>query len=270
MGWRLVACAATGNALESWLPVASVAAVTTLLTACGVPLLVPDDRKLVCEVAIVEKFDAPSFHENVLAGPAGGLAGAGAGALQGLGYGMVGYAAIITVPIGALIGAVAGTTCAAAGLGHPNAETDFAEFLNAVDASAMKKALVAELKAPRAECSPTRDIGSSASAPDAVIDIEKIDAGMGCAFGQQQYWLAVKWRTTVAATGRQLNETTTRCEQTSFRSVDDWFADPERARTEIEHVFAATGRRMAAQLLAQDMPYECKLRSLESGEVVAK
>ena len=106
--------------------------------------------------------------------------------------------------------------------------------------------------------------------PDATIDIEKFDAGMSCAYSQQQYWIAVQWRTKVAATGRQLNWTTTRCAQTSFRTVDDWYADPERARAEIENAFAATGRRMAGQLLAKDMPYQCELRSDATGAVVAK
>jgi hypothetical protein len=252
-----------GIALESRLTVAAVTAVAFLLTACAVPLLAPEDRKQVCEVAVVEKFAAPVFHANVLAGPAGGLAGAGGGALQGLIGGFPG--AIVTVPLGALIGGVAGTTCAAAGMSHPDAETDFGTFLRAANASALKLALEAEMNAPRAECSRPRT-----TSPDAAIEIEKLAAGMGCAFGQHSYWVEVQWRTTIAATGRQLNWTTTRCAQTSFRTVDDWFTDPERARAEIEHVFAATGRRMAAQLLAKDMPYECKLRSDAAGEVVAK
>jgi hypothetical protein len=224
-----------------------VAAVTLLLTACGVPLLAPDDRKQVCRFTVVEKFEAPVFHENVLAGPAGGLVGAGGGALQGLVGGFPG--AVVTVPLGALIGAVAGTTCAAAGMSHPDAESDFAHFLQAADVAALKHALESDLNAPRAECSQPRAGGA-----DATIEIEKIDAGMGCSFGRQEYWIAVQWRTTLAATGRQLNWTTTRFEQKSPLAVDDWFNDSARARAELEQAFAATGRRMAAQLLGQASP----------------
>ena len=249
--------------MKPWLPVTAFGAVALLLTACAAPLLAPDDRKQVCEVAVIEKFDAPEFHANILAGPAGGLVGAGGGALQGLVGGFPG--AIVTVPLGALIGGVAGTTCAAAGMGHPNAETDFEAFLRAADAGALKLTLEAELNAPRDECSRPRVPG-----PEATIEIEKLAAGMGCTFGQQDYWIAVQWRTTIAATGRQLNWTLTRCTLTSFRTVDDWFSDPERARAEIEHAFAAIGRRMAAQLLAKDVPYECKLRSDAAGEFVGK
>ncbi len=52
--------------------------------------------------------------------------------------------------------------------------------------------------------------------------------------------------------------------------VDDWFADPERATAEIEGALTRTGQRMAGLLLSENLPYECKLRSLETGEVVAK
>ena len=238
---------------------------TLLVTACAVPLLAPEDRRQVCSVVVGEISDPPNFHENVYAGSAGGLAGAGAGALQGLIYSGGFPGVIVTVPLGALIGAVGGTACAASGFSHPNAQADFERLLEAVDANALKRALESEMNAPRAECSRTRTTG-----PDATIEIEKLDAGMGCPFSQQQYWIAVQWRTKLAATGRQLNWSTTRCAQTSFRNVDDWFADPERARAEIENTFAATGRRMAAQLLAKDMPYECTLRSDSTGAVVAK
>ena len=150
-------------------------------------------------------------------------------------------------------------------MAHPNAETDFVRFLHAADAGALKRALEEEMNAPRAECRPPRTVG-----PDAFIEIEKLDAGMGCPIGQQTYWIAVQWRTTMAATGRQLNWTLTRCALTSSRTVDDWFADPETARAEIENAFSMAGRRIAAQLLAKEMPYECALRSDAAGAVVAR
>jgi hypothetical protein len=250
--------------LKSWLPGATAAAVTFFVTACAAPLLSPEDRKQVCSVAVAGTADGPAFRENVFAGPAGGLAGAGVGALQGLIY-SGGYGAIVTVPLGALIGAVGGTACAASGLSHPNAQADFERLLKAADAGALPRALEAEMNAPRAECS-----RPGAPGPDATVDIEKLESGMACVYSRQQYWIAVQWRTRIAATGRELNRTTTRCEQTSYRTVDDWFGDPERARAELENAFAATGRRMAGQLLAKDMPYECQLHSDATGAVVAK
>lgn len=236
---------------------------TVLLTACGRPLLAPDDRHLICDIGVADIAVAPAFHDNALAGPAGGLVGAAQGTAQGLAFG--GMGAIVTMPLGALIGAVGGTACAAGGMSHPTAAADFENLLRAADTGALKRALEVELKSARAECSPARTAG-----PVATIAIEKLDAGMGCPFGQQEYWIAAQWRTTIPATGRELNWTLTRCTLTSFRTVDDWFADAERARAEIENGLAAVGRRIGTELVAKGMTYECKLRSDAAGEVVAK
>jgi hypothetical protein len=229
----------------------------------------PDDRKHLCQVTVDEKFDSPVFHENILSSSAGGLAGAGGGALAGLVYG-IGPQAIVTVPLGALIGAVGGTACAAAGISHPNAEADFARLLQAADAGALKRALETDLNAPRPECGRASTQRSPSSVPDTVIEIETIDAGMGCALGRQDYWVSVQWRTLTGNDRRVLAATTTRCSQKSFHDVDDWFANPDRARMEIQRVLAMTGQRMAAQLISSYLPYECTLQSIETGEVVAK
>jgi hypothetical protein len=233
------------SAMKSWVPFA--AAMSGLVAACAAPLLGPDDGKSICRVAVEEKFESPSFHANVLSSSAGGLVGAGGGALLGL---QGGVGAIFTVPIGAVIGAAGGTVCAAAGLSHPNADADFEKFLHAADASSLKRALEADLTAPRAECSHARMDGSATAEPDFIIEIEKIDAGMKCLFGQQEYWIEVRWRTLNAQTRGQLNWTTTRYAQTSLRTVDDWFANPDQAVAEIERVLATVGRQMAAQLLS--------------------
>lgn len=252
-------------AMKSWVPFATAAVLSGLLAACAAPLLAPDDRKNVCHVAVEEKFGSPTFHANVFSGSAGGLAGAGAGALYGL---QGGVGAIFTVPLGAVIGAAGGTACAAAGLNHPNADADFEKFLHAADASSLKRALEADLNAPRAECGPARSDGSATAEPDSIIEIEKIDAGMKCLFGQQEYWIEVRWRTLEAKTRRQLNWTTTRYAQTSLRTVDDWFANPEQAAAEIEGVLATVGRQMAAQLLSGNTMNRSGLRPLETGEVI--
>jgi hypothetical protein len=253
--------------MKSWFTVVTAAAMSGLLAACAAPLLAPDDVKNFCHVAVKEKFGSPTFHANVFSSTAGGLAGAGAGALAGLQGGM---AAIFTVPLGAVIGAAGGTACAAAGLNHPNADADFEKLLHAADASSLKRAMEADLNAPRAECSHARREGSATTEPDSIIEIEKIDAGMKCLFGQQEYWIEVQWRTLEAKTGRQLNWTTTRYAQKSLRTVDDWFANSDQAVVEIERVLAIVGRQMAAQLLSGYTMNPSSLRSLETGEVTAK
>jgi hypothetical protein len=262
VGSRVWVCAYRGFALQGWRTVAAVAAEAVLLAACARPLLAPADRNLVCEIGVADIAVAPVFHDNALAGPAGGLLGAAQGAAQGSFGGM---GAIITMPLGALIGAVGGSVCAAAGMNHPTAPADFEKLLHAADTGALKRALEAELNAARAECSPSRKAG-----PVATITIEKIDAGMGCPVGQLEYWIAAQWRTRIPATGRELNWTSTRCTLTSFRTVDDWFTDAERARAEIGNGFAAVGRRIGTELVSTEMTYECKLRSDAAGEVVAK
>ncbi len=60
-----------------------------LLSACATALLAPDERKQVCAVRVDDKFGSPVFHANPLSNPAGAVVGAGAGALAGIGPGMI-------------------------------------------------------------------------------------------------------------------------------------------------------------------------------------
>jgi hypothetical protein len=237
------------------------------VSACMRGLLVPEDRTHVCQVAVEDKSDSPVFHANPLSSPAGGLVGAGEGALGGLLYGGGSLLTLITLPIGAVIGAAGGTACAAASLNHPTAEADFEMLLQAASRGALRDALEADSSAPRPACRSTTGDASAVTAVDTIVEIEKIDAGMACAFGKQEYWISVKWRAMTATTHRVLGETTTRCSQTSFLDVDEWFADPDQALVEIERVLAATGRRMARQLVSSGGPLECKFRSTMSGEI---
>lgn len=251
------------------LPVTAV--LIGLLAACAHPLLTPDERKQVCQVIVDEKFGAPVFQPNVFSSPAGGLVGAGAGALAGLQASGGTVAMLLTVPIGASIGAVGGVACAAAGMAHPAADADFADLLRAADAGTLTRTLEAALNAPRADCSPAPGAGANTTEPDSVIQIEKIHAGMGCLLGRMEYWVAVHWRTVSLRSWKVLNSTATRCAVTSFRDVDAWFAHRGRAQAEIEGVLAAIGRRMVLQLLTQDVySVECKLASDEAGVVKAR
>jgi hypothetical protein len=242
-----------------------------LLAACAHPLLTPDERKQVCQGIVDEKFGAPVFQPNVFSSPAGGLVGAGTGALAGLQASGGTFAALVTVPIGAAIGAVGGTACAAASMAHSTADADFADLLRAADAGALTRTVESTLNAPRADCSPAPGAGANTTEPDSVIEIEKIHAGMGCLLGRMEYWVAVDWRTVSLRSWKVLNSTATRCTVTSFRDVDAWFAHRGRAQAEIEGVLAAIGRRMVLQLLAEDVySVECKLASDEAGEVKAR
>jgi hypothetical protein len=243
--------------MRAWILGATVAVTAVLLGACARPYLAPDERKQVCQFAIDEQFGVPVFKANPLASPEGVLLGA----LAGAGTIPAPFPLLIfTAPIGAAIGAAAGTACNAASLKHPTADADFARLLQAADVISLKRTLVTELHAPRAECARAVVDPASRTDPDAVVEIQKIEAGMACLLGQQEYWVAVQWRTRAVKTGKEFNWTTTKCAQTSIHSVDDWFADPDRARAEIEGVLAGTGRRMGAELLAQDaLSAECKL-----------
>ena len=251
-------------------PAIATAALTIgLVGACAPPLLAPDDRIHVCQVAVYEKFGSPVFHANQLSSPTGGLAGAARGALWGLAQPSV-YAWIITVPLGAVIGAVGGTACAVASQSHPNAEADFEKILKAADVGKLTRALESNLNGARAGCAPVQAGASAAPVPDTIIEIEKVDVTMGCAFGNQRYWFTLKWRALAATNNRVLVETTTRCSQTSFHEIDDWFAKPEEARVEIENLLNGIGRRMAADLLSPKASRECNFQSGETGEIEEK
>ena len=247
------------------LPAAAV--LIALLTACAVPLLGSGERKEVCQVVVDGKSGSPKFQPNPLSNPAGGLTGAGLGALGGL-WLPPSILLIFTVPIGAAIGAASGSACAVASLAHPTADADFTGVLLAADTGVLARAVEAGFNAPRAECSPSRPDRTSAAGPDGVVTIEKLRVGMGCMLGRMEYWIAVDWRTVNLRSKKELNSTTTRCAFTSNLDVDEWFADGARAQQEIEAVLAATGRRMVLQLLAQDVvPVECHLQSNTAGTV---
>jgi len=232
---------------------------------CTPTLLAPDDRGRVCQVTVDDQFASPVFHANPLSNAQGGLVGAAGGALQG----MVGdpLAWIVTVPLGAVIGGIGGAACAAASQSHPDADADFEKILKAADAGYLKRALQADLNAPRAECSRAQVGVSAATAPDTVVEIQTVAVSMACVFGPQEYGLAVKWRVMTAEDRRVLGEATTTCSMTSFKDVDEWFADRDQARVEIERVLTKTGQRMAAQMLSSWGLSKCKFRSTKTGEI---
>ena len=228
--------------------------VAVLLSGCAPALLAPDERRQMCTVRVDDKFGSPVFHANPLSNPAGAAVGAGVGALAGIGPGMV-----FIVPIGAAVGAAYGAACGAASLGFPNAEEDFQAILRSAHAGSLKRALEAELNAPRAGCARPPAESAGAVAPDAIVEIRSVGVTMGCLFGQQEYWVVVKWGVMSAPALKVLAEPTTTCSHRSTRPVGEWFANPDEAKAEVERVLGKIGERMAAELLSPVKLSECKL-----------
>ena len=102
---------------------------------------------------------------------------------------------------------------------------------------------------------------------DALVEIEKIESGMACLGGRQEYAVAVHWRVVSASGSRVLAASQTVCSVTSSRSVDDWFADPGYARTEIERLLEKAGRRVAVSLLGPVTPGRCVYQAREDGQL---
>lgn len=224
--------------------VVALAALGMVLSAgCTSRFLSAEDRRETCHVVVEEKFGRPAFVANSLSSGAGTLSGAGRGALMGLQAGG-GLGVIVTLPLGTLIGAGYGTACAVADAQHPDAEADFERLLLQADAGLLKRDLDAFFKAPRAGCA-----APLAPTPDAVLQIERIQSGMACLIGRQEFWVSVEWRTVSRKTGKVLNLTTSRREHTSTREVGDWFAHPEEGRAEIESLLGAIGGDIAAQFI---------------------
>lgn len=261
--------------MQRWMRAAAVLATTGALAGCANWMLATDDRKLMCRVAVEEKFDAPEFQRHPLSGPTGAVTGAAVGAAEGAAQGLVagamqglvagaGIGAIIFAPVGAVMGLM----CASAAAAHPTADADFQRIAAAAEAGRLKRSLETQLNAPRAQCAGAgTDPPAKAASPDGIVTIDKLTFGMGCLTGKMGYAVIVKWHTSAAATGRALNEGSTVCTMKSYRDVDDWFAYPDRAKDEIEGVLDRTGKQVAVQLLAETGYGGCALRSRENGEI---
>lgn len=261
--------------------IAAALLVTSVLSACvKPPMLPPEDRKEICRVAVQETFETPVFHPppfyetpgGPVAGAAGGaLAGAGAGAYVGL---YLWPAIIVTAPVGTVIGAIHGAECAAAGQSHPTAEADFERIFRLAYSGKLKQAMEAELNTPRDGCERASPAASPDIAPDTVIEIQGVDVYMGCPVREQPYWIKIEWRVRSTRGKGELARITTECYQTSFLDHEAWFADPEKARKEIEGVLVKAGQLIAAALVSPEgsleKPIPCALRSTETGEIVER
>jgi hypothetical protein len=238
--------------------------VLVLLPGCAPMSLQPGDRAQVCRIEVDARLPQPVFVANPASSESGMLVGAGAGALQGL---LTGPAAIVAVPILGIVGAAVGAACADSASRHPSANADFEKILAAADIDLLRQALEVELNAPRAECPKAMADAPPVTGPDAIVEIEKAEATMGCLFGKQAYSIAVQWRIVGVRGGRVLAASTTSCSVSSFRSVDDWFADPGYAQAEIERLLEKAGRHVAVSLLGAVAPGRCVYRSREDGKL---
>jgi hypothetical protein len=223
-----------------------------LLPGCATALIATEDRGQICEVSVADNSGSPAFranpYSNPVTGPVGGAGtGAAAGAVASLYFLPM---AIVTVPLGAVMGAVSGTACAAAAAARPTAEAEFQQLIGKANAGGLKQALQGDLNARRPECSRREPNAPGAGTPDTVVEIDKVELGMGCAFGKQNISITVQWRAMGATDRKLLGQTTTRCGQGSSRDVDEWFADMGQARAEIDHLLVRAGQRIAAELLS--------------------
>jgi hypothetical protein len=236
-----------------------------LLPGCAaMSSLSPADRAQLCRIEVDARLPQPVFVANPASSESGMLVGAGAGALQGF---LMGPAAIVAVPVLGILGAGAGAACAEGASRYPSANADYERILGSANIGVLKQAVELELAAPRAECPPTTRETPAGARPDAIVEIEKIESGMACLGGRQEYAVAVHWRVVSASGGRVLAASQTVCSVTSSRSVDDWFADSGYARTEIERLLEKAGRRVAVSLLGPVTPGRCVYRSREDGQL---
>lgn len=236
-------------------------ALSALVLVPGCANMLPAE---VCRIDVDARLPQPEFVANPLSNQAGAAAGAGLGALSGLFGGLGG---VIAVPFYVILGAGAGAACADAASRHPSADADFQKILATVNLSVLKQALDVELAKPRAACQPSQGGAPASAPPEAVVEIKKVEATMGCLFSEQRYSIAVHWRIVRAKGGDVLTTSKETCSVTSLRSVDDWFADPVYAQTEIEHLLAAAGRRIGELRPSPIAQARCVYRSKEDGEL---
>jgi hypothetical protein len=173
----------------------------------------------------------------------------------------------VGVPFYAIFGASTGAACAEGASRYPSANADYGRILGKADIGVLKQAVELELAEPRAECPPAARDTLPGARPDAIVEIEKVESGMACLRGKQEYAVAVHWRVVSTRSGRVLAASQTVCSVTSFRGVGDWFADPAYAQEEIERLLEKAGRRVAVSLLGPVTPGRCVYRSRADGQL---
>lgn len=258
---------------KAMLPVA--AAISAAVAGCAVPMLTPQQSAQYCVVEVQGPTGAPVIAQSALLDPAADVA---TDVLAGASR--VGLAALVVVlhPFGQLfmLGGDPGKAIYGAQACDPDKlprSTAFREFRNVVDstdAAVLARALETALDAPRAACTQSRARREPAAAPDGRLEIEMVAVIAGCLYDQVQYRVDARWTLNNADSGAKVITNTTQCVLESRREVADWLDHPDQARAEIEGALAATGQRVARELVVGYPPAaQCRLRSDAAGEVGA-
>lgn len=245
--------------------VPTLTAALALVAGCApMPSLSPGDRAQLCRIEVDARLPQPVFVANPMSTASGASSGFASGVLLGL---ATGPAAIVGVPFYAIFGASAGAACAEGASRYPSANADYERILKAADIGLLKQAVEFELAKERAECRPATARATSGAPPDAIVEVEKIESGMACLHGKQEYAIAVRWRVVGTRSGRVLAASEKVCSVTSFRSVGDWLADPAYAQAEIERLLEKAGRQIAVSVLGPVSPGRCVFRSSADGRL---
>ena len=253
---------------KAMLPVAAILSV--VVAACAVPMLTPQQSGQYCAVDVRGPSGAPAFVPGTLLDPA---AEAGAEALANASLVGVFFLGVLTnLPLLELgdprAGIHAAHACDPDKLPRASAPIEFKRVVDTTEADVLTRALKSALDAPRAACSSPRARGDRAAGPDGRLEIESVGVVAGCLYGQMAYRVDVRWTLNNADSGTRVVANTTQCVLESRRAVEDWLDRPAEAHAEIEGALAATGQRVAKELIVGYLPAaQCRLGSDAAGNV---
>jgi len=105
-------------------------------------LIDPKDQAQICLVSVAGISDSPEYRPNPLSNPVTGpLLGTTGGAALGAAAGAWAWPVmVVTVPFGAVVGAVGGVACGMASLAHPGAGAEFQSIPKGANAGALTRA----------------------------------------------------------------------------------------------------------------------------------
>ncbi len=259
------------------------AAFSVVVAACAIPMLTPQQNAQYCAVEVRGPSGAPLFAQGALLDPGAearmealpdaALAGtiAGSFALRFFLYPLGGLIPWSDPRPAANAAIRAAHACEPDKLPRPSAVTEFRHVLDTTHAEVLARALEAELDAPRPACTSARSRRDPAAAPDGHVEIEVVAVVAGCLVDRVQYRVDVRWTLKNAQTGGPVAKNTTQCVLTSSREVVDWLDHPALARAELENALAATGQRVARELVVGYPPAApCVLHADAGGTVVIR
>ena len=255
---------------KAMLPAAAV--MVGLLNACAVPMLTSLQSSQYCEVDVQGPSGPPVLVQGTLLDPA---TEASVEVLANAS--LVGWIALVFVlrplPVDLITkdprpAIHAAHACDPGRVVGPSTWLDFVPVMRTADAQTLARALKATLDAPRSECASPRARRDPAAGPDGRVEIEAVSLVVGCLYGRMSYRIDARWTLKNAQTGGTVATTTTQCVLESSREVADWLDYPVEAHAEIEGALAATGRRVATELVVGYPPAaQCRLGADAAGTV---